>query len=376
MTYRCISIIMPVMQNSRLLKYLITIIIIVGLGTVSLYISIGDEVSSVADALLSVKPGYLIVMLLLMLGYYIIDGMIMQVISRQFYKDYSLKQGFVNNMVGILFSDLTPSATGGQFAQIYVFHNQGISGTAASGILVMALISYQIVIIVYAAISMILQSDYIFAGGLGTWVIAAVGFGVNIAVTVFLFVGSNSKKLQNFLINRCIRLLATIHIIKDYKSTAKSLRSAFKEFRREAKALFANKKLFFTTLLLNALKLTLLYSIPYFSFLSVGAELKLSRFPGLLALASAVTMFNTFMPIPGASGGSEGSYMLLYGHLGRSFASSSMLIWRLVTFYMGLIMGIFIMILSKDASGYHGQIIDETDDSSDDITDDTPDAID
>ena len=45
---------MPVMQNSRLLKYLITIIIIVGLGTVSLYISIGDEVSSVADALLSV----------------------------------------------------------------------------------------------------------------------------------------------------------------------------------------------------------------------------------------------------------------------------------------------------------------------------------
>ncbi|MBR5337803.1 MAG: flippase-like domain-containing protein [Lachnospiraceae bacterium] len=346
------------------MKYIIAIIVIVAIGALSLYISVGDELSDVVDALLSVKPGYLVVMLLLMLGYYIVDGRIMQVIARQYNKDYSLKQGFVNNMVGIFFSDLTPSATGGQFAQVYVFRHQGVSGTCASGILIMALISYQIVIVVYAAVCMLLRSDLIFSGGVGTKIIAAIGFAVNIGVTAVLFIGSASKKLQNFFINRCIKGLSKLHIVKDYEKTSKNLRSVFKEFRIKSKALFSNKKLFFTTLFLNALKLTMLYSIPFFSFLAVGAKLDITRFPELLALASAVTMFNTFMPIPGASGGSEGSYMLLYSYLGSYLATSSMLVWRVVTFYVGLLIGFVILIVSKDVRGYHGQEMEDIEDDS------------
>lgn len=343
------------MKKSSFLKYFIALAVIIGLGAFSLYLSVGDEVSSVVDALLSVKPGFLLVMLLLMIGYYFIDGRIMQLIARQYNQAYTLKQGFVNNMVGIFFSDLTPSATGGQFAQVYVFRHQGIPGTCASGILIMALISYQIVIVGYAAVSMLLQAPLIFSGGVGTWLIAVVGFAVNIGVTVVLFFGSTSKRVQKFILELCIGGLAKIHIVKDYDKTSKEIKGVFREFRHNSKELFANKKLFFDTLFLNALKLTLLYSVPYFAFLSVGAKLEIGQFPGLLALASAVTMFNTFMPIPGASGGSEGSYMLLYSYLGGYLASSSMLIWRVITFYFGLIMGAVILIASKDVRGYRGQ---------------------
>ena len=91
------------MKKSSFLKYFIALAVILGLGALSLYLSVGDEFSSVVDALLSVKPGYLCVMLILMIGYYIIDGRIMQVISRQYKKDYTLKQGFVNNRgIGIV----------------------------------------------------------------------------------------------------------------------------------------------------------------------------------------------------------------------------------------------------------------------------------
>ena len=151
---------------------------------------------------------------------------------------------------------------------------------------------------------------------------------------------------------------------KGSEKTSKNLRSVFKEFRIKSKALFSNKKLFFTTLFLNALKLTMLYSIPFFSFLAVGAKLDITRFPELLALASAVTMFNTFMPIPGASGGSEGSYMLLYSYLGSYLATSSMLVWRVVTFYVGLLIGFVILIVSKDVRGYHGQEMEDIEDDS------------
>ncbi len=47
--------------------------------------------------------------------------------------------------------------------------------------------------------------------------------------------------------------------------------------------------------------------------------------------------------------------MLLYSYLGGYLASSSMLIWRVITFYFGLIMGAVILIVSKDVRGYRGQ---------------------
>ena len=357
---------MAFMKSHSLMKYFITIILILVIGGVTLFISVGDELGDVWNTLLSVKPGYLAVALLLMVGYYVIDGYIMQVVSREYNSQYSLKQGFVNNIVGILFSDLTPSATGGQFAQVYVFRNQGIAPARASGILVMCLISYQIVIVVYAAICMLLNPGLIFSDA-ATWIIAAVGFAVNIGVTAVLFVGSRSKKLQNFLINKCIRGLAGIHIIKNYKKTAMGVRGVFTEFREESITLFSKKKLFIITLVCNALKLTLLYSVPFFAVLAVGGQITVSQFPNFLILASAITMFNTFMPIPGASGGSEGSYLLLYGFLGRSIASSSMLVWRVITFYFGLILGFVVLIVSRDARGYRGQAQDDSADDSEEL---------
>lgn len=342
-------------KKKHILRYIIVFAIIVGLGALSLYISIGNEVSAVANALLSVRPQYLIIAMILMLCYYIIDAAIIKVVACEYKPDYTLRQGFVNNMTGILFSDLTPSATGGQFAQIYVFRNQGIPGATGSGMLVMTFISYQIIIVVYAAICMILQADLIFSSGPATRIIAIVGFAVNIGITGALFIFSGSKRMQNFLIDKIILGLHKIRIVKDYDKTVEKLRTIFHDYRKESRNLLANKKLFLTELFLNATKLTLLYSVPFFAFLAVGAHLEFSQFFGFLALASCITMFNTFMPIPGASGGAEGSYMLLFGFVGRSLASSSMLIWRLITFYMGLIIGIIVVLVSKEAKGFSGQ---------------------
>ena len=58
-------------------------------------------------------------------------------------------------MIGRFFSGITPSATGGQFAQAYTFSKQGVKLTSASSIMVMMFITYQIGMNIFGAITLI-----------------------------------------------------------------------------------------------------------------------------------------------------------------------------------------------------------------------------
>ena len=65
-------------------------------------------------------------------------------------------------------------------------------------------------------------------------------------------------------------------------------------------------------------------------------------------------MITAFIPVPGASGGSEGTYALLFSYLmGNILSSSSMLIWRFTTYYLVLIIGALVFAFNKEINGRH-----------------------
>ena len=143
-----------------------------------------------------------------MFMYYVFDGLATMIFARLYKKDFTLKEGFVNGLVGTLFSGLTPSSSGGQFAQVFVFNNQGISPAISTSILLMCFISYQIVIMGFTAVIMIVGSAYFLDKGVGVSSMAAVGFLINAVVTLLLFAGAKSKKFQNFIVDKVVYLLS------------------------------------------------------------------------------------------------------------------------------------------------------------------------
>jgi uncharacterized protein (TIRG00374 family) len=329
-------------------SYLINTLIIITIGGLSLYFSVGKEIKNVAKSVLKAKPLWLLWLAFIMLLYYIMDGLLTKLFAKRYKKDYSLRQGVVNGLIGTLFSDLTPSSSGGQFAQVYLFNHQGIPPTSASGILLMCFISYQIVMVLFTAVIMLLQLSYFMHEGLDVTMMALVGFAINFIVTAALILGALSKSFQNFLIKHVIFFLAKIRIVKNYDATRFKIEDYFTSFRAELKKLFQHKNLLFKACLINTIKLTIMYSTPFFACKALSINVHASQFLNFLALASIINLINTFLPIPGASGGSEGCYIILFNFLGHVNTTSSMMLWRFFSFYFGLILSFIVFLTSKE----------------------------
>ena len=78
--------------------------------------------------------------------------------------------------------------------------------------------------------------------------------------------------------------------------------------------------------------------VPYliyrtFGFSDVGPDV-------MVAAQAYVSMVSAFVPLPGASGGAEGSFLLFFGPF---FPTGTLLpatvLWRMLTYYMSLPMG-------------------------------------
>ena len=164
-----------------------------------------------------------------------------------------------------------------------------------------------------------------------------------------MFVGAKSKSLQNFFVNVVLKVGAKVHLVRDYETEVHKVNQHLEDFRRELKTLQKNKRMLIQVSTLNIIKLTLLYSIPYFCAKSLSLDVSQIKLTEFIGVTSFVYMITSFIPIPGASGGSEGTFIIMFGYLlGSVGAKGSMIVWRFVTYYSILIVGAIVFGLDQD----------------------------
>jgi len=329
-------------------KYILNILLILLIGGGSIYLSIGKQFHQVISAFQHAKIYWIVIMAIVMFCYYVFDSFSLLYFGRAYKPDYTFKQSFVNSISGTFFNGITPFASGGQFAQVYIFNKQGIVPTNSSSILLMCFICYQSVLVVYTAVVVLFKYQYFVQEGTGVFGLAMLGFFINFAVILGLFGGAKSKKLQNFVTHNVLKLLSKIRLVKDYEGTCAKIEQYLSDFREQLTFLQKNKPVLIKSCLCNFVKLTVLYSMPFFAAKALNLDVSFHDFFDFIGLCSFIYLINAFLPIPGASGGSEGIYLLLFSFLGSVGVSSSMFLWRFMSYYMGLIVGGIVFSVDKE----------------------------
>ena len=95
----------------------------------------------------------------------------------------------------------------------------------------------------------------------------------------------------------------------------------------------------------NMVRLLVFYSIPCICLWALDISFTNEDVITIIALTSFVMNVNAFIPIPGASGGTESVFMMMFGMLLSSVqVSSVMVLWRFTTYHALLVVGAIVFI--------------------------------
>lgn len=335
------------MKNS-LKSYILNFTLIIGITVIALWFALKDNYEAVMSLIMNMKWYWFVVIICWGMLYSLVVGKILSLFARRYKKNYHFIHGFQNGLVGSFFSGITPSATGGQFAQAYIFKKQGIKYSDGASILWADFIVYQSTMMVYVTILFLLRFSH-YMEIIGPWFLAIfVGYIINVFVIGILWTMALFPKVYVKLSRLCVHLLVKVRIVKNKEKTLAAWTIQVQGFTSEIKKLKQEKKLIFQTVLWNIVRMTIQFILPFFIARALGVHIGWDKFIDCLALASFVLMANAFIPIPGASGGTELIFTQLFKILvGGASASSIMILWRFSTYHVVMLVGAFIFLHLK-----------------------------
>ena len=191
----------------------ITIMVVLMVFTVSQVLK-GESIDSIVTALRSVKPIYILTGIGMMLLYASLEGVNIWLIIRGLKYRTSILKCIGYGFVGFYFSSITPSASGGQPAQVYYMKKDGISVTASSLSLMLILFTHQLVVVIYALIGLLTNTN-IGGSQLANTILLAFGFITNAILLIGIILLVYWPKLVFKILNFFGLLLHRSRIIKN-----------------------------------------------------------------------------------------------------------------------------------------------------------------
>lgn len=321
-------------------NYIVNFAIIFILTVFALWMALAGRVDEVLYFLKKLDGKDFLTILFYGIAYNLVIGMIYRVLARVHKKNYSYKEGLQVALVGSYFSGITPSATGGQFGQAYVLKKQGIKLSDGASILWIDFIVYQSVLVIYTTILMILRFNYYYSEHSSFFILVLIGYFINSGVIVFLFTMAKFPKLYEYLSKVILQFLGKIHIIKNPEGTITSWNIQLQAFTKEIKNVKHHKKMILKCVLLNIVRLTLLYSLPMYIAYVMDLDIHISMLLDIITMSAFVSTANAFFPVPGSSGGTEAAFMLIFQTMFTIEQTNSiMILWRFATYHQIILIG-------------------------------------
>ena len=320
------------------------VLIILAFAVLFGYLFIAGEGTEVLDAVARFSYPFLIVTLVLMVVYWLLEAVCMQMLVTHLRPGFPFLRQFLNTMIGQYFNCITPLSSGGQPMQAYYYQRFGLPLSEGMTTLLCRFIVYQMTTTVYCAIVLILRFTYFTEQLAPVMTLVVIGFIGGLVLMAMLlalaFWRSGTTKFAMW----GLRLLGKVHILKDPEAAQAEATKQLDDAYNGVHRLLTAPKLLFKVAAVTFVQLTVFFSVSYAIYLGFGLEG--SDFLTVISCQAFVYMISSFIPLPGAVGAAEGSYIAFFSYIypDGGLTAYSTFIWRLFTFYLPILIGMYITV--------------------------------
>ncbi len=329
------------------MKYKRNIILLVLVGIIVLFFALKDDFDEIISLLLNSNKIYILIALLFVFISDVFKSISVKKLIINSGYDYTFRNALSLMIMTNFFNGITPFSLGGQPFELYILkRDSNIGYVSGTNILFKDFYTYQMAFIILGLIcylvtslfNMVVYSPIVIR-------IIRLGLIINLLVAVFLIYIPHSKKKKYKIVEFIVSLLSKTKIIKDKEKTTEKIDDAIVRFKKQTRETINSPKLIVKCIILNCIKIIFVGVATYFSFKAIGSNVPLIE---TIMMTIIAMIMSSYIPIPGASGGMEFSFVALFSFFViNAKLSAAMLLWRFLTYYVPMIFGGVVFLIEK-----------------------------
>lgn len=329
-------------MKSKKINYIILLIFTV----IVLYFSLKDNFNEVTTYIFKMNPMWFIISILLMVIYWIFKSLITFSYVRYYKKDYKFRSAFRLQLETMFFNGITPFSSGGGPFQVLSLKKDGVRIINSTNIMVISSFLHQLSLFTFMTISMIINSFYkLFPYNNTIRYLSIFGYIICLLFMLFLLLIMFNEKFNEKVLYLVIKILSKLKIVKDKKTAIEKWKNYIDSLNAGSRIIRSDRKTFFICALYNIIAMAAYIMVAYAVANGMSMHVDLIK---VVVTTSYVLMIGMFVPIPGGTGGLEYSFTNLYSNfMPSTLVNSIMLVWRFITYYLGIVLGGIVLNLKK-----------------------------
>lgn len=217
---------------------------------------------------------------------------------------------FQYSCIGFFFSCITPSASGGQPAQIYYMRKNKIPIPVSTLVLMIVTITYKSVLVFIGLFVAFFQRGFVHRYLEGILPVFYLGVALNvfccIAMSVLVFWPSLAKRIVMWGLS----VLERMHILKKKKERTLKMETSMDQYHATAAYLKDHKVVIWNVVLITFFQRFALFFVTWFVYKAFG--LHGAHIYDVVMLQAVVSVSVDMLPLPGGMGISENLFLIIF----------------------------------------------------------------
>lgn len=294
-----------------------------------------EDLSSIAGYIKNADSRYWVIGVIFVLIYIQCEAAVIYYMLKSLGENVLFSHCCLYSFIGFFFCLVTPSATGGQPAQLYFMKKDGIGLTVCAMVLVIVTITYKMVLVAAGAVVFIFRPSEIimYLSPVTWWCFLGMALNTICIIIMFTFVFNPvfAKNSAAFIINAAGKFSGSLNSQK-YMDR---LVSAMEKYKDSASYFSSNKFIIWNVFCITTFQRIILFAVTY--IVCVSFNITGTGFFTVTGLQAMISVAVDMLPLPGGMGITEKLFKEIFTPVcGKNLVIPVMIASRGISYYTQL----------------------------------------